>query len=31
MEGNIYETGEWPKEFNEITMTALTKKPKVTK
>jgi hypothetical protein len=23
----IYETGEWPKDFTEVTMTALKKKP----
>jgi hypothetical protein len=26
---NIYETGEWPKNFTEVTMIALKKKPKV--
>jgi hypothetical protein len=28
---NIYETGEWPKDFMEIVMIALKKKPKATK
>jgi hypothetical protein len=28
---NIYDTGEWPKDFNDITMTALKKKKKATK
>jgi hypothetical protein len=28
---NIYETGESPKDFTEVTMTAFNKKPKVTK
>jgi hypothetical protein len=28
---NIYETGEWPKDFIEVTMIALKKKPKATK
>jgi hypothetical protein len=27
----IYETGEWPKNFTEVTMIALKKKPQVTK
>jgi hypothetical protein len=27
----IYETGEWPKDFNEVTIIALKKKPKATK
>jgi hypothetical protein len=27
----IYETGEWPKDFTDVTMTALKKKPQVTK
>ena len=27
----IYETGEWPKDFMEVTMIALKKKPKATK
>ena len=27
----IYETGEWPKDFMEITMIALKKKPQGTK
>jgi hypothetical protein len=27
----IYETGEWPKDFTEVTMIALKKKPRVTK
>ena len=27
----IYETGEWPKDFTEVTMTALKKKPQATK
>jgi len=27
----IYETGEWPKDFTEVTMIALTKKPQATK
>jgi hypothetical protein len=27
----IYETGEWPKDFTEITMIALKKKPQATK
>jgi hypothetical protein len=27
----IYETGEWPKDFTEVTMTALKKKTKKTK
>jgi hypothetical protein len=27
---NIYETGEWPKDFTEVTMIALKKKPKAT-
>ena len=27
----IYETGEWPKDFTEVTMIALKKKPQVTK
>jgi len=28
---NIYETGEWPKDFTEVTMIALKKKPQATK
>jgi hypothetical protein len=28
---NIHETGEWPKDFTEVTMIALKKKPKATK
>jgi hypothetical protein len=28
---NIYETGEWPNDFIQVTMIALTKKPKATK
>jgi hypothetical protein len=28
---NIYETGEWPKDFTEVTMLALKKKPQATK
>jgi hypothetical protein len=27
----IYETGEWPKDFTEVTMIALAKKPQATK
>ena len=27
----IYETGEWPKDFTEVTIIALKKKPQVTK
>ena len=27
----IYETGEWPKDFMEVTMIALKKKPQATK
>ena len=27
----IYETGEWPKDFTELTMIALKKKPQATK
>jgi hypothetical protein len=27
----IYETGEWPKDFKEVTMIALNKKPQATK
>jgi hypothetical protein len=27
---NIYESGEWPKDFTEVTMVALKKKPKAT-
>jgi len=27
----IYETGEWPKDFTEVTMIALKKKPRATK
>jgi len=27
----IYETGEWPKDFTEVTMIALMKKPQATK
>ena len=27
----IYETGEWPKDFTEVTVIALTKKPQATK
>jgi hypothetical protein len=26
---SIYETGEWPKDFIEVTMIALKKKPKL--
>jgi hypothetical protein len=29
--GNIYENGEWPKDFAEVTMIALKKKPQATK
>jgi len=28
---SIYETGEWPKDFTEVTMITLKKKPQVTK
>jgi hypothetical protein len=28
---NIYESGEWPKDFTEVTMVALKKKPKAIK
>jgi hypothetical protein len=28
---NIYETEDWPKDFTEVTMTALKQKPKATK
>jgi hypothetical protein len=28
---NIYESGEWPTDFTEVTMVALKKKPKATK
>jgi hypothetical protein len=28
---NIYESGEWPKDFTEVTMVALKKKPKARK
>jgi len=28
---NIYETGQWPKDFTEVTMIALKKKPQATK
>jgi len=28
---NIYETGEWPKDFTEVTMIAFKNKPKATK
>jgi len=28
---NIYETGEWPKDFTEVTMIALKKQPQATK
>jgi hypothetical protein len=28
---NIYETGEWPKDFTDVTTIALKKKPKATK
>jgi hypothetical protein len=28
---DIYETGEWPKDLNEVTMIALNKEPKATK
>ena len=28
---SIYETGEWPKDFTEVTMIALKKKPQATK
>ena len=27
----IYETGDWPKDFTEVTMVALKKKPQATK
>ena len=27
----VYETGEWPKDFTEVTMIALKKKPQATK
>ena len=27
----VYETGEWPKDFTEVTVVALKKKPQVTK
>jgi hypothetical protein len=27
----IYETGEWPKDFTKVTVTALKKKPQATK
>jgi hypothetical protein len=27
----IYETGEWPKDFTEVTMIVLKKKPQATK
>jgi hypothetical protein len=27
----MYETGEWPKDFTEVTMISLKKKPKATK
>jgi hypothetical protein len=27
----IYETGEWPKDFTEVSMTAFKKKPQATK
>jgi hypothetical protein len=27
---NIYETGEWPKDFNHVTIITLKKKPKAT-
>ena len=27
----VYETGEWPKDFTEVTMVALKKKPQATK
>ena len=27
----LYETGEWPKDFTEVTMIALKKKPQATK
>ena len=27
----IYETGEWPKDFTDVTMIALNKKPQATK
>jgi hypothetical protein len=29
--GTNYETGEWPKDFTEVTMIALKKKPQATK
>jgi hypothetical protein len=28
---NTYETGQWPKDFTEVTIIALKKKPKATK
>jgi hypothetical protein len=28
---NIYETGEWPKDFSEVTVIVLTKKPRAIK
>jgi hypothetical protein len=28
---NVYESGEWPKGFTEVTMVALKKKPKARK
>jgi len=31
MIGNVYETGEWPKDFTDIAVTAIKKKPKGTK
>jgi hypothetical protein len=31
LSNNTYETGEWLNDFNEVTRTALKKKPKATK
>jgi hypothetical protein len=31
LSNSIYVTGEWPRDFTEVTMIALTKKPKATK
>ena len=31
LSNNIYETGDWPKDFTEVTMIALKKKPQATK
>jgi hypothetical protein len=28
---SLYESGQWPKDFTEVTMVALKKKPKATK